>query len=46
MTKPACLSLSILELAKIVMDEFWYDYIKPGYEKKQKKTKQSYVTFT
>ena len=46
MTKPACLSLSILELAKIVMYEFWYDYIKPGYEKKTKKTKQSYVTFT
>ena len=36
MTKPACLSLSILELAKIVMYEFWYDYIKPGYEKKKK----------
>ena len=46
MTKPACLSLSILELAKIVMYEFWYDYIKPGYEKKKKKPKQSYVTFT
>ena len=44
MTKPACLSLSILELAKIVMYEFWYDYIKPGYEKKKKtKTKLCYI---
>ena len=42
MTKPACLSLSILELAKIVMYEFWYDYIKPGYEKKNK-TKFCYI---
>ena len=43
MTKPACLSLSILELAKIVMYEFWYDYIKPGYEKKPPKTKLCYI---
>ena len=44
MTKPACLSLSILELVKIVMYEFWYDYIKPGYEKKNKnKTKLCYI---
>ena len=27
--KPVYLGLSILELSKIVMEEFWYDYVKP-----------------
>ena len=31
MSKPVCLGLSILEISKIVMYEFWYDYIKPKY---------------
>ena len=26
MNKPACLGLSALELSKILMYEFWYDY--------------------
>ena len=26
--KPVCLRLSILELSKIIMHEFWYDYVK------------------
>ena len=29
MNKPVCLGLSILELSKILMYEFWYDYVKP-----------------
>ena len=31
MNKPVCLGLSILELSKIDMHEFWYDYVKPTY---------------
>ena len=34
--KPVYLGLSILELSKIVMYEFWYDYVKPKYEEKAK----------
>ena len=31
MNKPIYLGLSILEFSKIVMYEFWYDYMKPKY---------------
>ena len=31
MTKPIYLGLSILELSKITMYEFWYDYVKSKY---------------
>ena len=31
MNKPVYLVLSILELCKIVMYEFWYGYVKPKY---------------
>ena len=31
MNKPICLGLSILEICKTVMYEFWYDYIKQKY---------------
>ena len=31
MNKPVYLGLSILDLSKILMDEFWYDYVKPKY---------------
>ena len=34
--KSVCLGLSILELSKIVMYEFWYDYLKPKYCEKVK----------
>ena len=34
--KPVYLGLSILELRKILMYEFWYDYVKPKYGKKAK----------
>ena len=34
--KPAYLGLSILELSKILMHEFWYDYVKPKYDEKTK----------
>ena len=30
------LGLSILELSKILMYEFWYDYVKPKYGKRAK----------
>ena len=32
MNKPVYLGLSILEISKRVMYEFWYDYIKPKYQ--------------
>ena len=34
MNKPVCLGLSILELSKLLMDQFWYDYVKPKYDEK------------
>ena len=34
MNKSVYLGLSILELSKILMYEFWYDYEKPKYDKK------------
>ena len=36
MKKPVYLALSILELSKILMYQFWYDYVKPKYGKKAK----------
>ena len=34
MNKPIYLGLSILEISKILMYEFWYDYMKPKYNDK------------
>ena len=34
MNEPVYLGLSILELNKILMYEFWCDYVKPKYGKK------------
>ena len=31
MNKPVYLGLSILELSKLLIYEFWYDYVKPKY---------------
>ena len=31
MNKPVHLGLSIIQLSKILMYEFWYDYVKPKY---------------
>ena len=36
MNKPAHSGLSILEMSKTVMYEFWYDYVKPKYREKAK----------
>ena len=36
MNKPETLGLSILELSKILMYDFRYDYVKPKYGKKSK----------
>ena len=36
MNKPVYLGLSILELSKVLMHEFWYDYVKPKYGEKAK----------
>ena len=36
MNKPVYLALSILDLSKTVMYEFWYDYVKLRYGKKTK----------
>ena len=43
MNKPVCLGLSILELSKILMYDFWYDYGKPKYGKEAKWWKISIV---
>ena len=34
MTKLVCMGLSILELSKILISEFWYDYVKQQYGEK------------
>ena len=34
--KPVYLGLSILEMSKTVMYEFWYDYVKPKYREETK----------
>ena len=36
MKKPIYLGLSILELSRISMYEFWYDYVKPKHGEKAK----------
>ena len=36
MNKPVHLGLSIPELSKILMHEFWYDYVEPKHVKKAK----------
>ena len=36
MNKPVYLGLSILEISKTLMYEFWCDYIKPKYQKNAK----------
>ena len=34
MNKPIHSGLSVPELSKILMDEFWYDYVQPKYGEK------------
>ena len=34
MNKPVSLELSVLELCKTLMHEFWYGYVKPKYGEK------------
>ena len=36
MNKPIYFDMSILDISKILMYEFWYDYIKPKYQDKAK----------
>ena len=36
MNKPVYLGLSILELSRILIYEFWYGYVKPKYDEKAK----------
>ena len=36
MNKPVYLGLSVLEISKTLMYEFWYDYIKPKYQNNAK----------
>ena len=36
MNKPVYLGLSILDLSKILMYEFWYDYVKSKLDEKAK----------
>ena len=34
--KPAYLGMSILDISKMLMHEFWYDYVEPKYKEKAK----------
>ena len=46
MNKSACLGLSILDLNNTIIQEFWYDYVKPKYGENAKrcyKDKNSFV---
>ena len=36
MNKPVYLALSILKIIKIVLYEFWYNYVRPKYREKAK----------
>ena len=36
MKKPVYFGLLTLELSKILMHEFWCDYVKPKYDEKEK----------
>ena len=36
MNKPVYLALLILKIIKIVLYEFWYDYVRPKYREKAK----------
>ena len=36
MNRPVYIGLSILENSKTLMQEFWYDYIKPKYQNNAK----------
>ena len=36
MNKPVYISLSILDMSKTVLYEFWYDYVKPKYDENAK----------
>ena len=36
MNKPVYLGMSILDISKMLMYKFWYDYIKPKYEDRAK----------
>ena len=43
MNKPVCLGLSISEISKTLMYEFWYDYIKYDYIKLCYKDTDSFI---
>ena len=43
MNKSVYLSLSILKISKIVVHEFWYDYVKPKYRKKQQQNSVTWI---
>ena len=45
MNKPVRLGLSILDSSKTLMYEFWYDYVKPKYGKKNKIVLYGYRQF-
>ena len=34
--KLVCLGMSILDISKTLINEFWYDYVKPKYQDKAK----------
>ena len=39
------IGLSILEMGKSVMNEFWYDFVEPKYEGKAKLMLHGYIKF-
>ena len=45
MNKPVYLGMSILDISKTLMYEFWYDYIKPKYQDRAKLCYTNTVSF-
>ena len=45
MNKPIYLGMLMLRISKTLMYEFWYDYIKPKYQRSSFKTEKTYVTY-
>ena len=46
MNKPVYLGISVLEISKIVMDKFWYHYVKPKYGETGKLCEMGTNSFT
>ena len=46
LTKPVYLGLTVLEISKIVLFQFWFDYVKPKYGERAKLSYTDTDSFT